>query len=362
MKKKIIYIVLIFQFLVPAYQSLAQLPAAAQALYDSAWAQDSNMVNFALSKGAQVLPTPDGNSFYLQWSPGTGAINTKPLIVTLHGSSGYAFHEFFSWWPQANLHGCGILALQWYRPNRNTPLDYLPDDTIYNYFDSALTAVNYPSGKALLHGFSRGSARSYGVIFNDIQSGNNYFCTAMCNAGAFDTLYPLYNAIYNGSFGPNFYSGKHFNMFCGGHDSDWMKSGCPGMTWTQNWLQGNGAVVDVFIQDTALGHNGFQLQSSSAYKDSILNQYLLCYNAVGITQLPVTDEVNVFPNPVKGVFYVRVRGGGTVYVYNALGALIYKNENWEYDRPIDLTGQEAGIYFCKINTKTLVKAFKLVKE
>lgn len=127
--------------------------------------------------------------------------NTTPLIVTLHGSKGNAFNEFKSWHTAAQLHNCGIIALQWYKYTTTDPLlGYYQDDTIYNYIDSALTKLSYPSNKALLHGFSLGSARSYAVIFNDIQSGNHYFCTTISNAGQVVLTYPLYDSINSGVY------------------------------------------------------------------------------------------------------------------------------------------------------------------
>lgn len=275
-------------------KTFAQLPAAAQQLYDSAVAQDPSLVQYALDSGAQVIATPDGRSFYLLWLPtGSTAANT-PLIVTLHGSHCNAFMEFSSWHPRAALHGCGILALQWYRYRPNPPLDYFPDDTLYSYFDSALSNINYPSGKALLHGFSRGSARSYAMVFKDIQSGNNYFCSTISNSGDANLNYDLYDSITSGHYGPNVFAGKHWSLFCGALDTI---VGCLKMNNTQTWLQSQGAVVDIFIQDPNLDHNGFQLSTSYAYKDSMLNNYLLCYNNSSSVNEQNTDLMSIFPNP-----------------------------------------------------------------
>lgn len=330
-----------------------QLPPAAQALYDSAFVQDSLIVKYAINNGAQIIATPDGNSFYIKWFPTGSTPATTPVIVTLHGSSGYAFHEFYTWHSQAQSHGCGILALQWYRPNQNSPYDYFPDDTLYSYIDSALTAISYPSGKAFLHGFSRGSARSYAMVFNDMQSGNNYFCTVMSNSGRADPAYPLYAEINSGLHGSNVFLGKHWNLFCGGQDPDSTTSGCIGMTYTQTWLQGQGAIVDIFIQDQNLGHNGFVLQSSFAYRNSILDNYLLCYNGT----LSVGKELNktnltIFPNPFSTQTILqtdRIYKDATLNVYNSLGQRVKQiNKISGQTITVNRDNLPNGLYFLRI--------------
>jgi len=364
--------ILLFIFIscISLANTFAQLPAAAQRLYDSAWAQDSNIVNFALNHNVQVIATPDGNSFYLQWFPNGSTPSTIPLITTLHGSNGNAFMEFFSWYPRANVHSCGIVALQWYRYRPTPPYDYFPDDTIYSYFDSALTKINYPSGKVLLHGFSRGSARSYAIVFKDIQSGKNYFCTTMSNSGGADSAYPLYAQINAGVYGTNVFAGKRWNMFCGGQDPNPNQSGCPGMSNTQTWLQNLGAAVDIFIQDANLGHNGFQLQSSFTYKDSILNNYLQCFNSTSVSEEQNKTSVSVFPNPSDGKFQVISSKSQilSIEIYNVYGENIYDSdltlapspsgEGW--GEVMDLSKQPSGIYFLQIKTKQGVERKKII--
>ena len=328
----------------------AQLPGQAQVLYDSAYAQDPILVNTALNHGAQIFPTPDSNSFYLQWFPTGATPSATPLIVSLHGSRCNAFMEFKSWHQQAQLHGCGIIAIQWYRYKPNPPFDYFPDDTLYSYISSALANISYPSGKALLHGFSRGSARSYAMIFNDIQSGNNYFCTTISNAGNLDLGYPLYNSIDTGAYGSNFFSGKHWNLFCGPPEPPFIGGACDGMNFTQTWLQNQGAIVDIYIQNPSLGHNGFQMPSSFAYKDTMLNKYLECYNGISSVYENLKEtKPTISPNPFSSQTTLQA----TTPLKNA--SLVFHNSFGQVVKQIDkLTGQTiilhrdnlpAGLYF-----------------
>lgn len=329
--------------------AFAQLPPAAQVLYDSAYAHDSSIVQYAINSGAQILATPDGNSFYIKWFPTGSTPSATPVIVTLHGSEGYAFYEFYTWHSQAQLHGCGIIALQWYRGSTANPL-YFDDTTIYSYLDSALTSISYPSGKAFLHGFSRGSARSYAIVFDDIQSGNNYFCTVISNSGSASPTYPLYAQINSGVYGSNVFLGKHWNLFCGGQDPDSTTSGCIGMTNTKSWLEGQGAIIDIFIQDPDLGHDGFVLQSSFAYRDSILDNYLNCYNGtVSVDENLNKNNIHVFPNPSNSSVTIQFNSemnNAELNIYNIYGQKIITIKNSSGDRIIiNKDKLQNGVYF-----------------
>ena len=344
---------------------IAQLSGQSQVLYDSAYAQDPGLVNFAIANGAEILATPDNNSFYVKWFPTATVPNTNPVVVTLHGSGGNAFMEFHSWFDQANLHGCGIIALQWNRYNPTPPFDYFPDDTLYSYIDSALTEVSYPSNSALLHGFSRGSARSYALIFNDIQSGNNYFCTTISNAGKADPGYPLYNAINSGAYGSNVFAGKRWNLFCGPPDPPEMGAPCDGMTSTKAWLEGQGATVDSYIQDPALGHNGLQLPSSFAYKDSILDKYLECYNSASIFTQEQENAMKIYPNPFSSHTTLWTAGE-----YQNAALTLYNLSGLKVKQLTDISGQTitihrdnlpSGIYFLNLTENgEIVAVEKLV--
>ena len=89
------------------------LPPAAQDLLDRGRAAAAARYQFAVDQGAQFVPTSDGRSFSILWYP-PDAPAAAPLIVTLHGSSSWAFDELFLWREQAARFGYGVLALQWW--------------------------------------------------------------------------------------------------------------------------------------------------------------------------------------------------------------------------------------------------------
>lgn len=345
--------------------SYAQLSAVAQAIYDSCNVHNPGNVSYALTNGVQVLSTPDSSTFYLQWFPPGATPNTTPLLVTLHGSKGNAFNEFKNWHTTLQLHNCGIIALQY---NKYTNLfDYLNgyfhDDSIYNYISSALIKINYPPNKALLHGFSLGSARTYAVIYNDIQSGNNYFCTTISNAGKIDLTYPLYNFINSI---PNVFLGKHWNLFCGPPEPPYTGGACDGLDFTQTWLQSKGAIVDIYIQDSLLGHNGFNIPSSAAYRDTMVIKYLECYNALGVVnESTVQNKIIISPNPFSKQTILQSENyltNATLTLYNVYGHRAKQIKNIS-GKTINLQRNDLGngIYFLRLTQDNkLIATEKLI--
>lgn len=355
---------LLFIFIVIYYKpSIAQtLPPVAQQLYDEAYNQDSLIVQYAINNNAQIIPTPDGNSFYIQWFPNGSNASNSPLIITLHGSDGYAFHEFFNWHNKAELHGCGIIAIQWYRGNLAVaPNDYFNETSIYSYIDSALTAINYPSNSAFLHGFSRGSARTYAIVLKDLLGGKNYFCTTLSNAGAVDSSYPIYAQIDSGIYGNTVYLGKHWNLFCGGLDSNPSQSGCIGMNNTKLWLEDKGAIVDIFIEDDTLGHNGFHTVPN--YLDSVLDNYISCFNGTLSVSLEQTQkELRIYPNPfTEDITIQSSMPFKELYITNIWGQTVARFD--ENRKTVNLSFLPNGLYYVILNeSKNAVTRKKIVKR
>jgi hypothetical protein len=234
-----------------------ELPAQAKALFDKARAANPLRYQFAVDKGVQVFPTTDGRSFYLLWYPPNVSTTNQPLIVTLHGSSSYAFDEFFLWQAEAAKRGYGILALQWWFGTGDATSDYYLPQEMYAILETALRRQGNQAAKAMLHGFSRGSANSYGVTFFDRRAGNHFFALTLSNAGQAAPDYPLYAQIIRGDYGQQVFAGAHWAMYCGGLDPNPQRDGCPAMRNTADWLTQQGAKVELFIEDANAGHGGF---------------------------------------------------------------------------------------------------------
>ncbi len=343
------------------------LPPVAQALYDEAYAHDSAQVIFALSHGATVTSTPDSNSYYVQWFP-AGTPSAMPVIVTLHGSNGYAFAEFYNWYSYAAARGWGLIALQWYRGTASAfPNDYFTDTVLYRDIDTAFTRISYPSGKAFLHGFSRGAARSYALAFLDGHGGGNYFCTILSNAGAATSTYPLYAAINSGIYGPDVFAGKQWALYCGGLDTAYTISGCPAMSDSKTWLDTQAATVGIFIQDAALGHGDFH--TVPAYMDSVLDYYSTCYNGTLATEHLKTRSVEVFPNPFRDNISISVQQGDgmphTFIVRDMPGMVLFSETDVNqsaYTKMLSLNFLAPGVYVLEIQSGGRAEKRLIVKK
>ena len=232
------------------------LPAQSQALLNLARAATPQRYQFAVDQGVSILPTSDSRSFYLLWRP--PGLPAAPLIVSLHGSSSWAFDEFFLWKAQAEKSGYGIIALQWWFGAAEGPNDYYLPDALHRELRAAVKAAGGREGGAVLHGFSRGSANIYGVAALDRQSGDRYYAVVIANAGGASADFPPNLAITGGTYGYNVFSGTYWILFCGGRDPNPDRDGCPAMQRTADWIGQYGGVIDLFIQDAAAGHGSFQ--------------------------------------------------------------------------------------------------------
>lgn len=361
--------ILLFALLISS-KLFAQLPPVAQALYDSAYANDPLRGQYSIDSGAVAMPTADGNSFYLKWFPVGGTPNSHPLLVTIHGTTGTAFDEFYLWHQYAAAKGVGIIALQWYKGYSNLPPnDYCTDIKVYEYIDTALIRIQYPSNKVLFHGFSRGSAVSYAIAFRDVQlpKGKNYFCTIFSNAGKADSTYFLYNQINSGIYGHTFYSGKNWGMYCGESDPDPNQNGCPGMNEAKLWVEANGATVGLFISDPILGHGGFH--QTPAYIDSCLNYYLTCYSTSIATDDNIQKiNVNIYPNPFSSNATIQINKtfkNGSYIIFNAYGQKVKQVENLsESNINIRKDYFPSGIYFIQltIDNKTITEKLVIIDK
>lgn len=223
-------------------------------------AQDANpeRYQFALDQGAQILPTTDGKSFYALWLPeGGDPSNPPPIIVTIHGHGSWAFDEFFLWHSYAAGRGYGILALQWWFGGGEETGDYYLPEEMYSIMENILRANQVQPQTVLLHGFSRGSANTYGLAALDRASGNNFFLLTISNSGGATRNFPINQSIDNGEFGAQPFANTHWVMVCGMNDPNPDRDGCPAMRATRDWVAQYGGTVDLLIEDPNGDHGAF---------------------------------------------------------------------------------------------------------
>lgn len=351
------YMKKVFLFLIffVSLKMQAQLPPAAQALYNEFYNTNTVVAQTCINNGAQAIATADGKTFYLKWFPAGATPSVTPLMVTLHGTGSNAFNALNKWFTSASTHSVGIIALQWYLgASSSPPNDYFGDTTLYSYIDTALQRIKYPSNKALFHGFSRGSARSYAIQFQDVYppNGKNYFCTIVSNAGKPDSLYPFYTSINNGS-NHTFCSGKQWAMYCGAADPNPARDGCPGMNSAKtNWVIANGGTVGLLIQDPVLGHSG--LMDTPALQDSVLEFYLPCFSTVSINEYEMKNSIELYPNPTSNYLNVNTEKfvGELIRVFDNIGVIRKELRIKSKKTTVDVTELPKGIYFLKINNRS----------
>ena len=121
------------------------------------------------------------------------------------------------------------------------------------------------------------------------------------------------------------------------------------MNNTKNWVEAQGATVDIFIEDDTLGHDGFH--TIPMYMDSILDQYLTCYGAqVGIKKIQPVNKIKILPNP--GSDFIELNVNEPIFkisIINAIGQTI-PNITITNSR-IDISDLDNGLYFVMIEMK-----------
>lgn len=226
-------------------------------------AKSANAVryDFAVAKNSEIRNTTDNKAFTIWWQPSTSA--PTGVIVTLHGHGSYATDEFYLWQPYLQARGYAILALQWWFGGGETTADYYQPQEMYPIIASLLKEKGVKPGTVLFHGYSRGSANSYGVTALDTSSGNRYFNMILSNAGGAASGYPPNQQIVAGAYGALPFSGVQWVMYCGQLDPDPTINGCPAMSAARDWVIKYGATFKLLIDDPVGDHGGFMTNSAN---------------------------------------------------------------------------------------------------
>lgn len=247
-------------------------------LLRQAKAETGTRYDFAIENKVRILPTADERSFYLLWYPPGAKPASTPLIVTLHGSTSWAFDEFHLWKDAAEKHGCGIAAVQWWFGEGDLPKDYYRPEELYPLIAAILQRQGTPPGQVMLHGFNRGAANTYALTFLDRRTRSDYFRLTVANAGGAATGepgsppgFPLYADITRGTYGTNVFAGSRWVLYAGELDTKPERDGPPAMTRTAGWLRTFGGTVDRLIIDPRGVHGSFQ--QNAEHLDTVLKLF-----------------------------------------------------------------------------------------
>lgn len=210
----------------------------------------------AIDSGAEIIPVDENESFAVWWAPENFDPAEDPVIVSLHGHGGWATKDFTVWQSTLQERGYAYLGLQWWFGRSLDNSGYYEPDIIYDLIREQLIALGIQPGRVILQGFSMGSARSYAITEADQLSEEPYFAVTIANAGPYVDNYPPNTNI-------NHLADTHWILYCGVLDVE-AKYGCSQMGYTKTWLESEGAIVDLFIEDATGGHGGFMINRSNA--------------------------------------------------------------------------------------------------
>lgn len=210
----------------------------------------------------EIFSTSDQQSFVVAWkAPGT---DPKQWIVSLHGSRGYATDDFALWHPVLQDRDLGFLGVQWWIGSDDAARSYYTPLQIHREIDMALQRLGVLPGRAMLHGFSRGSANAYAVVALDAGRGRRHFSLAVASSGGVALDYPPTQAILSGAYGDHPLRGTRWITAAGARDPQPDRDGIAAMRRTAAWLEEQGATVIERIEDPVEGHGALQRNAANA--------------------------------------------------------------------------------------------------
>ena len=212
------------------------------------------------SVGGGVIPI-GVNRFFIVWFPDDlDELPNKKMVVTLHGNGGCAEPLFQFWVEMSAQRKYAVAALQYAEEDSKGRLNFDDSPQIYENLRAMLgelqTHCPIYDIPLVLHGFSRGSARTFEIAIMDrADDGMKAFSAFISDSGTgFPETYgrtPQYlqNAAVDA------YSGAHFWLYCGGRDHDGQT--CDDMKRMRQLLLAHGGTVDDLYINPIGGHGIF---------------------------------------------------------------------------------------------------------
>lgn len=119
----------------------------------------------------------------------------------------------------------------------------------------------------------------------------------------------------------------------------------------------SGSTLDIkVIFDMDDGDTDIAIDNLSLFNDQ---------TATGI-DIPNTNELKIYPNPNKGVFFVQLGDSYSIntkiVIYNSLGVQVYETLAQENKTEIDLSDMKRGIYFIRVTDGNQTRTQKIIKQ
>jgi predicted esterase len=227
---------------------------------DHGCAQQADVLNTVKKVGGGVIPIGP-NRFFIVWLPEDWDKQpNRKLVVALHGNGGCAERMFKFWNTMSSQQTYAIVALQYAEEDSSGGLHFDDSPRIYEHLRTTLSQLREHCPVAdipvVLHGFSRGSARTFELAVMDrAATGMKAFSAFISDSG---TVFPE----YQGNFSPflqdveaDAYNGAHFWLYCGGNDHRGRT--CQGLKKMQRFVLAHGGTVDEFYKYPPGGHGIF---------------------------------------------------------------------------------------------------------
>jgi len=126
-----------------------------------------------------------------------------------------------------------------------------------------------------------------------------------------------------------------------------------------------GSGLTMHFSSVNIGSSEIVIAASSNGKE-VISKFTVEVNiATVINSLSNDSEVQIYPNPTKGLVQLRFKNipipGSRITVYDLTGKIIYKSLVVNKTESLNLNGNPIGLYFIKIEQKN-PKTYKLVVE
>lgn len=106
---------------------------------------------------------------------------------------------------------------------------------------------------------------------------------------------------------------------------------------------------------TVTGTN--MLNSCYALRSATVN----VVSCVGISELTLEEEINIYPNPVSNQLFIETRVPVNIILFDAIGRKLMERNSQEDISTIEMSIYSKGIYLLKIATENKTKEIKIIK-
>jgi hypothetical protein len=218
----------------------------------------------------QKVASADGKAYFVYGAPaGQNNESPKRIIISLPGHSTTAETGYEAWQPHlAGLNGgnYALAEFNWWDGGGNKVENYYNPTNGMKQIRAFLQSQGYTSSDiVVLHGFSRGSANTYGFVANDQKMGNPVFNAVISNSGKYESDFSVFSGGFKDSSQPSdadytkYFSGMPWVLVCGGKDPNVGQSDCASMEQTKSFLQQHKANVLGLLKDPNEGHGAFHM-------------------------------------------------------------------------------------------------------